>query len=299
MKDRRSVDDLSVEEIQRVLAEKKRAAREARLDHYRRTGRALPTVPPRDGVESDQPDLRPAARPRSLGRRLFDAFLLVVEIAAVLGLVYVLYNGTTLLAELNRAASEALQQNVQGVPTIAPTPIVSAVVLPSGHTPPTAPGGAQPNLEEIPANLRPIVQAMPPPIVPTQGPTQALRIIIPSLDTDAPIVQGDGWEQLKKGVGQHIGTPDPGVPGKMVLSAHNDIYGEIFRHLDRLVPGDEIQIYTAGQIFTYLVSATRIVAPTEVSVMQPTENPSLILVSCYPYLVDTERIVVFADLKTQ
>jgi sortase A len=299
MKDRRSVDDLSVEELQKVLSTKKRAAREARLARYRDTGRTLPVVPV--GALPEAPgDGGPApARPRSLARRLLDVLLLIVEVGAVVGLIYILYSGTNILSELNREAAQVLSQNVQAVPTIAPTPVVTAVVLPSGHTPPTAPGGAQPNDAEIPANLRPLVQSMPAPVIPTQGPSQALRIVVADINVDAPIVQGDGWEQLKKGVGQHVGSSDPGQPGNLVLSAHNDIFGEIFRRLDELEPGDEVQIYTAAQIYTYLVTGTRLVEPTEVSVLAPTPHSSLTLVSCYPYLVDTQRIVVFADLKTQ
>jgi sortase A len=229
-----------------------------------------------------------------------DGLLLIVEVAAVVGLIYVLYNGTTILEQLNREAQQLMSENVQALPTIGPTPMVVAVVLPSGHTPPDKLTGlSQPNDNEIPANLRPLVQAMPPPVVPTQGPSQANRIVIPAINVDAQIVQGDGWEQLKKGVGQHIGTADPGQPGNMVLSAHNDIYGEIFRQLDQLKPGDEIQVQTTTQVYNYVVSSWRVVPPTDVSALSPTAHPSLTLISCYPYLVDTERIVVTADLKTQ
>jgi sortase A len=171
--------------------------------------------------------------------------------------------------------------------------------LPSGHTPPTSPDGGQPNDAEIPESLRPLVQSLPPPIIPTQGPSQALRIIVPAINVDSQVVQGDGWEQLKKGVAQHLGTADPGQPGNLVLSAHNDIFGQIFRRLDELAPGDEVQLYTASQVFTYVITGTRLVQPTEVSVMDATPHPSLTLISCYPYLIDNQRIVVFADLKTQ
>jgi sortase A len=170
-------------------------------------------------------------------------------------------------------------------------------VLPSGHTPPTDPGGARPNEAEIPEHLRPIVQSMPSVSVPTPGPSQARSIFIPKLWNDAaPVVQGDGWEQLKKGVGQHIGSADPGTNGNMVVSAHNDIFGELFRDLDKLEPGDEIKVQTSTQEFVYRVTGMRIVSPTEVSVMAPTAKPTVTLISCYPYLVDTERIVVFAEL---
>ena len=73
MKDRRSVDDLSVDELQRILSEKKSAAREARLAKYRRSGRALPTVPIGVTPTASTPPSAPARR--SLIRRLFDFFL--------------------------------------------------------------------------------------------------------------------------------------------------------------------------------------------------------------------------------
>jgi sortase A len=295
MRDRRSVDDLSIDELQRVLAEKKRAAREARLAQYRETGRALPAIgsAPEAGFQVAQP----ARAPRSVARRLFDFFLLIVEVGAVIGLIYVLYNGTNILNQLNQDAAAVMAESL---PTPIPTPLVTAVVLPSGHTPPDpTTGESRPNDAEIPANLRPLIQSFPPPLIPTQGPTQALQIVIPAIDVNARVVQGDGWEQLKKGVGQHIGTADPGQPGNLVLSAHNDIFGEIFRRLDELAPGDEVQIYTASQVFTYVVTGAKLVEPTEVSVMDATPHASLTLISCYPYRVDTQRIVISADLKTQ
>lgn len=299
MKLRRSVDDLSVDELQRVLAEKKRLTREARLARFRETGRALGGTP----VGQLPPGFTPepgqvaARKPVSFVRKLFDRLLLLVEIAAVFGLLYVLYSGSSILQRLNQEADSAAAASVAALPTIVPTPLYSAVVLPSGHTPPTSPGGAQPNEAEIPAHLRPLVQAMPAPAVPTQGPRQAQRIVIPAINVDAPIVQGDDWEQLKKGVGQHVGTADPGQGGNHVLTAHNDIYGEIFRSLDQLQPGDEVQIQTVSEIFTYVIQETRVVEPTEVSVLGPTTDPTITLISCYPYAVDTQRIVVTGVLK--
>jgi sortase A len=132
---------------------------------------------------------------------------------------------------------------------------------------------------------------------PTPAPDQAIRIQIPALDIDAPIVQGDGWEQLKKGVGQNIGSANPGQNGNVVLSAHNDVYGELFRYLDKLVPGDQVIIYTQQRQYVYVVDRTSIVEPTAVEVMASTGSPTTTLISCYPYLVNKQRIVVFARLQ--
>ncbi len=154
-----------------------------------------------------------------------------------------------------------------------------------------------PTKAEIPPHLLPLYQSMAQIPIPTPGPEQATQIQIPIIDVDAPIVQGDSWEQLKKGVAQHAGSSNPGGSGNLVLSAHNDVYGEIFRHLDKLQRGDEIIIYTETQSFTYIVTAVQVVSPTSVEVMDPTLNPTVTLISCYPYMIDNKRIVVQASLQ--
>ncbi len=237
------------------------------------------------------PEEEPAP-PRPRPRRALDGFLLLIEIAAVAGLLFILFNGVSVVKALNQEVALALVQ-----PTPTATPLVMAVVLPSGHTPPTDPGGARPNEAEIPEHLRPMVQSLAALPLPTPGPEQAIRIQIPAIHVDAPVVQGDGWEQLKKGVGQHIGTANPGETGNVVLSAHNDIFGEIFRYLDQLQPGDEVILYTNQRAYRYIVTRTRVVEPTEVSVMTPSSTPIVTLISCYPYLVDNQRIVVTAQLQ--
>ncbi len=293
MKDRRSVDDLSVEELERVLAIKKRQAREARLRKFRSTGRALRAEisgEPLPAATASGP-----AVPRSRAARIGNVSLLLVEIVAVFGLLFI---GLTALNTYRTLNAEVIAViSAESAPTFAPTPVISNLVLPSGHTPPTDPGGAQFNLGEIPEHLRPLVQALPVIDVPTPSPQQASRLVIPALNIDAPIVQGDTWEHLKRGVGQHIGTGDPGQPGNVVLSAHNDIFGELFRYLDQLIAGDTFTIFTTGGHFTYKITTSEIVSPTDVQVMNQTASPTATLISCYPYLDDTERIVVFAELQ--
>lgn len=294
---RKLPEDMSVEELRRLLIEKRRGARRERLEHFKRTGRVV-DVPP-DVLEgsvpvvetleetTDQPQNRV-----SRGRRIMDRLLLMVEILAVVGLVGILISGVGILRDLNAEVAAAL---IQETPT--PTPLVMAIVLPSGHTPPDAQGNTRPNIDEIPSHLQPMVQSLANLPVPTAAPDQAIRIQIPAIDVDAPIVQGDGWEQLKKGVGQNIGSANPGQNGNVVLSAHNDVYGEIFRHLDQLVPGDQVILYTQQRQYIYVVDRTAIVEPTAVEVMAPTGSPTATLISCYPYLVNDKRIVVFARLQ--
>lgn len=303
-RDKGSLDDYSIEELEALLTKRKLEARESRLQRFRQTGRALSvtkeeldteTGKSKEVKESDS-DQGSSQFKRNFGRILRSAFnrlLLWVEIAAVFGMLYVFFRGFGMLQMLNREVSEAIQ-----VPSPTPTPLITAIVLPSGHTPPTSPGGPAPNEAEIPVNLRPLVQSYPAIPAPTPGPEHARQIFIEELwSNPQPVVQGDAWEQLKKGVGQHIGSANPGEVGNLVLSAHNDIFGELFRYLDRLKPGDEIKVMTATQEFLYVVTGLRIVDPMDVSVMDPTDKPTITLISCYPYLVDTQRIVIFGELQ--
>ena len=279
-----------------MLIEKRRGARRERLEHFKRTGRvvavepdSLASVPVVDTLEetSDQPQIQVSTR-----RRVMDRVLLAVEILAVVGLVGVLISGFGVLQDLNQQVASALIQD-----TLTPTPLVMAVVLPSGHIPPDAQGNTRPNEEEIPEHLRPMVQSLANIPIPTAAPDQAIRIQIPALKVDAPVVQGDGFEQLKKGVGQNVSSANPGQIGNVILSAHNDVYGELFRYLDKLAPGDQVILYTQQRQYVYVVDRTAVVEPTAVEVMASTGSPTVTLISCYPYLVDKKRIVVFARLQ--
>ncbi len=316
MPDRRSVDELSIEELEEILVVRKREVREARLQRLRGEGRVIDLADLKD--EPAQPDrstgepLKPSSSyyrsgevldekssrwrlrlkfSRSRVKTWRDRFLLLVEIGAVIGLIAVI-----IATEQARIATN--QPVITDVVTPMPTPLITAVVLPSGHRPPTAPGGAAPNLlDEVPAHLRDYVQSITPMPIPTPGPGQPTRIDIPALGiVNQTIVEGDDWDQLKKGVGHHPGTANPGERGNLVLSAHDDIFGEIFRHLDQLKPGDEVIVYSGNQRYRYVIAAQRIIQPTQVEVMLPTSDPTVTLISCYPYLIDTQRIAVFAQL---
>jgi sortase A len=298
---RKAPEDLSVEELRRLLVERRRGVRKERLEHFRRTGRVVdvaPDVVPGSSYTSTpvvetpgEGEGEPVRTPR---RRWLDRVLLGVEVLAVLGLAGVLLSGLGLLRDLNREVAAALNPA-----TATPTPLVMAVVLPSGHTPPDANGNTRPNEAEIPEHLRPMVQSLASIPIPPPSVAQAMRIQIPALKVDAPVVQGDGWEQLKKGVAQHIGSANPGEQGNVILSAHNDVYGELFRYLDRLQPGDQVILSTQQRQYTYVVDRSMIVKPTQVEVMAATQDSTVTLISCYPYLVDTERIVVFAKILNQ
>jgi sortase A len=330
MKDKRPVDELSIEELEQLLYRKKRQQRQQRLQRLREQGRVievagrpapdpLPSSPllapptgalrryafesENDGAQdaADATDDLPQDKAADLRWRwVANKLLLAVEIGAVIGLIFLALTAWGATRELNRELAEVQEAQSASValPTPTATPVIGVVVLPSGHKPPINGQAVPGEAGNIPDHLLPIINSYVPPPIPTPGPEQARRIQIAAINIDKPIVQGDDWEQLKKGVGQHIGSALPGQEGNLVLSAHNDIFGEIFRDLDKLKPGDEVIISTERQSYTYIVREIQVVEPTEVSVMAPTEHASATLISCYPYLVNNKRIVVFADLAS-
>jgi sortase A len=230
---------------------------------------------------------------------MMDMALLGLEIISLVGLVAVLVASYFNLKELNNEVSIAQQSVVksQVAPTPTATPPIALARLPGGHSSPTAPGGAIP---DVPQHLQQWVQPKSAsnlgPIEIAPGSSAPTRIIIPRIKVDAPIIQGVGWEDLKKGVGHLPGSANPGERGNLYLAAHNDIYGEIFRYLEELEVGDEYFIYSGEAKFRYVVKEKRVIQPTEIGVMLPTTEPVATLQTCYPYLVDTHRLVVIGEL---
>jgi LPXTG-site transpeptidase (sortase) family protein len=89
-----------------------------------------------------------------------------------------------------------------------------------------------------------------------------------------------------------------GVPGTTMVYGHDDEYGSIFRYLALLRPGDIVWVATARQRFTYMVRSVSTVSPTDVGMLTvPRARPTLALISCTPYWVDSQRVVVIAQMK--
>ena len=297
----RSIEDLTSDELRQLLVEKRRAEREARLESFRKTGRVIqvekdtPITPEIIQANDEEPEEEPLTnRRRSRNRRKkgMERFLLIIEIVAIVGLVVIIFQTLNVLKLLNKESASEL-----AMPQLTPTALITAVVLPSGHTAPVEGVEVKPNDAEIPEHLRPLMQSYADLPIPTPGAQQARQIQIPAIGLSAPVVLGDGWEQLKKGVGQHVGTANPGETGNLVVSAHNDIFGELFKDLDKLKTGDTIILTTQDRSFTYVVTGTQIVEPTRVDLMAPTPEKTLTMISCYPYRIDNQRIVVTAILQ--
>jgi sortase A len=78
----------------------------------------------------------------------------------------------------------------------------------------------------------------------------------------------------------HIeGTPLPGETGNSEIAGHRNTF---FRGLKDIRKNDEIQVQTASG-FRYEVDWVKTVAPDDLSVLAPTSESAMTLMTCYPF----------------
>jgi sortase A len=124
------------------------------------------------------------------------------------------------------------------------------------------------------------------------------RIVIPAIGVSDVFVQGTGSADLRKGPGHYPATPLPGERGTVAIAGHRTTYGAPFRSVDKLHPGDRIELRMPYARFTYRVERTKIVPPTELSVTDRVAHDRLVLSACHPLYSAAQRIIVFARLDS-
>jgi sortase A len=127
------------------------------------------------------------------------------------------------------------------------------------------------------------------------------RLLIPRIDLDWYVVQGVGTDDLAKGPGHFRETPMPGQLGNAAIAGHRTTHGAPFGDLDELQPGDLITVVMANGsgTFTYSVTGTIIVSPSEYAKVIPTIDFSvatLTLATCHPEFTSKQRMIVQAVL---
>jgi sortase A len=196
-------------------------------------------------------------------------------------------------------------------PTLTPwataTPDTNAWPVLRPRTSPTPSGSS------ASGQLATVPNAPTPTPTPVSGPPD--RIVIPSIDLDAPIVPigwyivEDGghsymiWQVADNAVSWHKTSAYPGRGGNVVLNGHHNIRGEVFRSLVDVAVGDRVWLYVGDQAYHYVVDLKMILKekgePLEVrwenaSWIQPTDSERLTMVTCWPYTSNTHRLVVTA-----
>jgi len=141
---------------------------------------------------------------------------------------------------------------------------------------------------------------------PTPEPAQApaypygeplARLRIPVAGIDQIVFGGCDPATLTRGPGHVPGTALPGADGpprNCVITGHRDSH---FRRLGWLKPGNLVELETPTGRTTYRIVEREIVKPDAVSVLAPTREPRLTLITCYPFTfigAAPERLVLIA-----
>jgi sortase A len=181
-----------------------------------------------------------------------------------------------------------------------------------------APGRTETSTTSLPTTAAPAATptvATVATVAPTAAPAKpelppSSRIVIPRIELDTKVITvgvlpNGEMETASYAVGRLDLSADAGDDGNVVLAGHNDVLGEVFRRLPELSPGDELQLFRGATAFRYRVEGKTIVreqGATEAQRrenarwMDPTDEAVATLISCYPYRVDTHRIIVRARL---
>lgn len=121
--------------------------------------------------------------------------------------------------------------------------------------------------------------AAPRPAAPPPG-TVLGTLTAPALKLSTPVLEGSDDATLDRGAGHIEDTPFPGQPGNIGIAGHRDT---VFRPLKRAKVGDTLELKTADRSYRYTITRTFIVDPEDVYVLDPTESPTLTLVTCFPF----------------
>lgn len=126
---------------------------------------------------------------------------------------------------------------------------------------------------------------------------------IPAIDLTVPIFEGTDDLNLNRGVGRIGGTATLGGPGNLGIAGHRDGF---FRGLKDVKVGDVIEVETASETLVYRIARFKIVDPGDIEVLDDTAEPTLTLVTCYPfyflghapqrYIVQAVRVDPASDL---
>jgi sortase A len=123
-------------------------------------------------------------------------------------------------------------------------------------------------------------------------------IRIPRIGASYDIVQGTDEHSLEEGPGHYPETALPGMGQTVAIAGHRTTYLAPFRFVNDLRPGDPIIVTMPYGRFTYAVQYLRIVAPTDIGVIDDVGYERLVLSACNPLYSAAQRIIVFARLQS-
>ncbi len=153
-------------------------------------------------------------------------------------------------------------------------------------------------------------ESIPPSQDPRTEPIQlstTSMLTITKIGVEVPIIWDipfkDIHDNLDNGVVHYNETAHPGQQGNMFIVGHSSDYSwskgkykNIFALLPQLPIGENIKIEYLGKDYTYQVVQKKVIAPTDISVLQPTEDATLTLMTCWPIGTSQKRYITIAKL---
>jgi len=191
-------------------------------------------------------------------------------------------------------------------PAVAVTqsaPALSDPPNPDSLPTPTFPSSPAPSLLELAAGA--------------YGTRLIVQVDIPTINVRSPVIAvgwvakeaADGgseteWDSPESLAGWVVTSALPGDGSNVILYGHNNLYTSIFRDLGRLKVGDEISLKTGERTWNYRVHqilflqttfAGAKTLQTYAAYLQPTQREQLTIISCWPPISNTHRVIVVAE----
>ena len=120
---------------------------------------------------------------------------------------------------------------------------------------------------------------------------------IDKIDLVVTMADGTDNKSITLSVGHFPNSAMPGQAGNCAIVGHRSYrYGAYFNRLDELEAGDTVRIKTVDGIFTYCIDTKQVVEPTELSVLDTTDDATITLITCTPIRTATHRLVLKGHL---
>lgn len=103
---------------------------------------------------------------------------------------------------------------------------------------------------------------------------------IPSQGIKGIVKEGTDNQTLKNYIGMFKGAAMPGQVGNFSVAAHNNIYTEIFRNLNKVNIGDEVKVTTKTATYVYKIISKQTVTPTSIEVINNSDKREITLITC-------------------
>ena len=139
-----------------------------------------------------------------------------------------------------------------------------------------------------------------PAVYPISNPIAGDRLLIADVNINMPVFLGATEKTLNKGGWLFPNTSRPELGGTSVIFGHRYMYrppkSNTFWNLDKVEMGDIMILTWHGKEYKYKVFEKKVVEPTDLSVIQPTSDSRLTVITCTPLFSTKQRLVVIGSL---